>query len=268
MEGVTEAVSNTEALKPPAKKTEQETPQPKVEPESKDGDVRPEENSSQNEDAATINIKITPDSSLKDSPTQLTEEEKRILEELKARDREVRAHEQAHLNALGAYRRGGPSYTYETGPDGRQYAVGGEVPVDIGPAGTPEETIKKAQTVRRAALAPAQPSGQDQSVAARARQLEAQARAELAEERREETETVSTKGPKKIGENVLLNSQELEATKSDEETAEDAAEEANNISGSLVGNIAAFSANLESTEPCQLCGQVHSGTHTHIHAEA
>lgn len=66
------------------------------------------------------------------------------------RDREVRAHEQAHMAAAGAYSRGGP--------DNRQYAVGGEVQIDTSAvSGDPEATIRKAQTVRRAANAPATP---------------------------------------------------------------------------------------------------------------
>lgn len=101
-------------------------------------------------------------------------------QQLKKRDREVRAHEQAHLGALGAYRSGGASFQFETGPDGQRYAVSGEVPVDVSEGRTPEETIRKMQTIRRAALAPADPSGADRQVAAQASQIEAQARSELA----------------------------------------------------------------------------------------
>lgn len=119
---------------------------------------------------------------------ELTEEEKRKVEELKARDREVRAHEQAHLSALGAHKSGGPSYEYETGPDGKQYAVGGEVPVDVSPESEPEKTVLKMQTIQRAALAPAEPSSADRAVAAKAAQLESQARAEIASSSTENSE--------------------------------------------------------------------------------
>lgn len=116
------------------------------------------------------------------SGTELTPEEKRDVEELKARDREVRAHEMAHVLAGGAYVTSGPSYTYQTGPDGKGYAVGGSVGIDTSPVdGDPEATIQKMQTVVAAALAPAMPSGQDMKVAAQARQAEAKARAELAQ---------------------------------------------------------------------------------------
>ncbi len=109
------------------------------------------------------------------------------LRALQSADRQVRAHEQAHVAAGGPYVSGGASFTYQTGPDGRQYAVGGEVPIDASPVGgNPEATIKKAQTIRSAALAPADPSPQDRSVAAAAAQMEAQARLEQAQRNAQE----------------------------------------------------------------------------------
>lgn len=117
---------------------------------------------------------------------ELSEDEQREVEQLKNRDREVRAHEQAHLAAAGSYARGGPRYDYESGPDRKRYAVGGEVSIDTSPvAGDPEATIRKAQVVRRAAQAPAEPSPQDRRVAAEAGRMEAQARQELSKERME-----------------------------------------------------------------------------------
>lgn len=110
----------------------------------------------------------------------LDKSELKELQSLKARDREVRAHEAAHQSAGGQYA-GAASFTYERGPDGAQYAVGGEVPITISPVkGDPAATINKMRTVQSAALAPAQPSGQDRSVAAKAMQLMLQAQAELA----------------------------------------------------------------------------------------
>lgn len=102
------------------------------------------------------------------------------IRELAARDREVRAHEQAHM-AVGGQYAGGVSYDYARGPDGRLYAVGGSVSIDISPVpGDPAATIDKMQQVQRAALAPAEPSGPDRAVAAQAAQMIAQARAEMA----------------------------------------------------------------------------------------
>ncbi|GGD10938.1 putative metalloprotease CJM1_0395 family protein [Halopseudomonas salina] len=102
------------------------------------------------------------------------------IQDLAARDREVRAHEQAHM-AVGGQYAGGVSYDYSRGPDGRLYATGGSVSIDISPvSGDPAATINKMQQVQRAALAPAEPSGQDRVVAAQAAQLIAQARSEIA----------------------------------------------------------------------------------------
>ena len=114
-----------------------------------------------------------------DSNQKLSEEEQKAVERLQKRDREVRAHEQAHVAAGGQHVRGGVQYEYATGPDGRRYAVGGEVSIDTSPvSGDPDATIRKAQAIRRAALAPAEPSGQDRRAAAAAGQMEAKARQE------------------------------------------------------------------------------------------
>ncbi|GEM_PF-873363 len=107
------------------------------------------------------------------------------LQELKQRDAEVRTHEQAHLAAAGQYSRGGPSFTYEKGPDGVSYAVGGEVEVDLSKERTPEATISKMQTIKRAALAPASPSAADRSIAAYASNMESEARQEVLVQRQE-----------------------------------------------------------------------------------
>jgi hypothetical protein len=128
--------------------------------------------------------------------SELSAEEKKQLEQLQARDREVRAHEAAHKAAAGSLARGGASFEFENGPDGRRYAVGGEVNIDTSKvSGDPQATIRKAQTIRAAANAPAQPSGQDRAVAAQASQMEVEARQELAEEQRADTSNESSKTP-------------------------------------------------------------------------
>jgi hypothetical protein len=115
---------------------------------------------------------------------ELTPEEQKRVEELKKIDAKVRAHEMAHIAAGGGLVRGGASYNYEIGPDGKQYAVGGEVKIDMSAnPDDPEGTIQKMQQVRRAALAPADPSPQDRSVAQQATNIESQMRAKLMEER-------------------------------------------------------------------------------------
>ena len=117
----------------------------------------------------------------------LDDSEMKIVSELQHRDREVRNHEMAHVAAGGQYVRGGPTYSYQTGPDGKRYAVGGEVSISTGKESTPEKSIAKAKVVRRAALAPAQPSGQDRAVAAAASKMEQSARVELREKKLKET---------------------------------------------------------------------------------
>lgn len=116
----------------------------------------------------------------------LTEEEQKQVAELKAHDREVRTHEQAHAN-VGAPYTSAPSYEFQRGPDGQQYAVAGQVQIDSAPVpNDPEATIQKLEVVQRAALAPAEPSSQDRAVAAQAAQGLAEARAELLAQRAEE----------------------------------------------------------------------------------
>ena len=119
---------------------------------------------------------------------ELTEDEKRTVESLQRRDRAVRAHEAAHLAAAGGYAAGGPSYTTQQGPDGRSYAIGGEVPIDMSAERTPEATLRKAQTIRAAAMAPADPSGADKAIAAAASQMAQAAQVQMAEEAAEAAE--------------------------------------------------------------------------------
>jgi hypothetical protein len=112
---------------------------------------------------------------------ELTPDEEQQVQELKQRDSVVRRHEAAHMAAGGGIT-GGASFEYEVGPDGRSYAVGGEVGISTSEGSTPQATIQKMQTVKRAALAPADPSGQDRAVAAAAAAQEAQARLEMMKE--------------------------------------------------------------------------------------
>lgn len=112
--------------------------------------------------------------------------EQEEIRELAARDREVRAHEQAHTSVGGQYA-GAASFTYTRGPDGVRYATGGEVPIDVSKIpGDPEATLRKMQIVQRAALAPRDPSAADRNIAARASRAQVDARAELAQQRAEE----------------------------------------------------------------------------------
>jgi len=118
--------------------------------------------------------------SKEDAAIVLTDAEQQQVNKLKQKDAEVKAHEAAHLGASGGLARGGASYEYQKGPDGNKYAVGGEVSIDSSPVdGNPEATVTKAQQIRSAALAPANPSAQDYKVAAKASQMEAEARQQM-----------------------------------------------------------------------------------------
>lgn len=111
---------------------------------------------------------------------ELSQAEKQLVNQLKQRDTRVRNHEMSHLAAAGALAMSGASYEYQKGPDGKKYAVGGEVHIDTAPVpGDPEATLQKMQQVKRAALAPADPSSQDRRVAAKATAAAAKARAEI-----------------------------------------------------------------------------------------
>ena len=119
------------------------------------------------------------------SPQEQRQQQLEIAD-LVQRDREVRTHEQAHA-AVGGQYAGAPTYSFKRGPDGQRYAVSGEVSIDTAPVpNDPEATLRKMEIVLRAALAPIEPSPQDLRVAALAQAQAAQARVELAEQRREE----------------------------------------------------------------------------------
>ena len=128
---------------------------------------------------------------------ELTEEEQQKVKEMKERDEEVRVHENAHKSAGGQYA-AAPTYTYETGPDGKRYITDGEVSIDIGEEKDPQSTIEKMQVVKRAAMAPAEPSGQDRKVYQEANQKEAAARQELAEDKKEEAKEKQEKAKESL----------------------------------------------------------------------
>lgn len=96
----------------------------------------------------------------------LSEADQVAVSRLSERDQEVRAHEMAHVIA-GRPWAGPPVYMYQTGPDGRRYAIGGFVPIDVTPVvGDPHATAYKMRVVSHAALATSAPSAADRRVAA------------------------------------------------------------------------------------------------------
>ncbi len=154
-----------------------------------------------------------------EDPQELTEEEQKQVDELKKRDAEVRAHEQAHAAVGGSYA-SAPTYEFQTGPDNKQYAVGGEVQIDAAPVpNDPKATIEKMDIVIRAALAPQEPSAQDKKVAAEAQKNRSEAQAALAKQQQSErngddedeslkAQTTKSEDLKKEAENKAANNNE------------------------------------------------------------
>jgi SprA-related family len=101
------------------------------------------------------------------------------VQRLQKQDQDVRKHEQAHISAASGVAVSAPTYKYTTGPDGKTYAVSGDVSIDASPGNDPQATLRKADIIRRAALAPAAPSSQDYRVAAQAEQMANKARQEI-----------------------------------------------------------------------------------------
>ncbi len=169
-----------------------------AEPEARDVDAMDSPGTSSTRERTATATSAKPSDPLQDPAIQ------RVIAELSARDREVRAHEQAHVAAGGELITSGPSYTYQTGPDRRRYAVGGEVGIDTSPVrGDPEATLAKAARIVAAALAPAQPSSQDYRVVAQANQMTGQARVEIALGRAREA--YASSGPSGAGRSAALS---------------------------------------------------------------
>lgn len=147
------------------------------------------------------------------------QKEQQEVAELAATDREVRAHEQAHAAVAGAYA-GSTTYKFVKGPDGVSYAVSGEVSISTSAIpNDPEATIRKAQQIRNAANAPADPSPQDRSVAAQAARMESEARAQLNAKAAEEARVAEQQSKQKI--DAQKTSVDDEASREEEKRAAD-----------------------------------------------
>ncbi len=125
---------------------------------------------------------------LDNSNKELTQQEKQEVAKLKATDAEVKAHENAHKAAAAGLRTSAPNYEYETGPDGKKYAVAGDVNISYQTSSDPEVNLKNAQQLKAAALAPAEPSSQDRKVAMKAEREIAKARQEIQDEKQKTEE--------------------------------------------------------------------------------
>ena len=107
----------------------------------------------------------------------LSSADQELLDRLKARDAKVRTHEHAHLSAAAGQAAGPASYTYQTGPDGKRYAIGGSVNISMSyNSGDPEESLRSARTAFAAAMATGEPSSKDMAAANKALSMAARAR--------------------------------------------------------------------------------------------
>jgi len=200
--------------------------------EKSNTDLTPsQESKSSNDTTYTADRRpLTDDKAIKHAEQSLDEAELKKVQELKQRDIEVRAHEAAHLAAAGKYAQGAASFEYKRGPDGKSYAVGGEVSIDTAPIpGDPKATLRKAQQIQAAAHAPANPSAQDRQVAAQAASMAANARAEIAEQRTEGNESPAG------SQNPLADSPKKSAPSDEQSATENQNKKANEEYQSIAG---------------------------------
>jgi|WetSurMetagenome_2_1015567.scaffolds.fasta_scaffold37302_4 hypothetical protein len=141
------------------------------------------------------------DNAAPDPETEVRESRERdAVQQLESQDREVRATQQAHAAAaagVGSV----PTYSYRVGPDGRLYAVSGEVRIDTTPVpGDPEATLRKARQIEEAAFTPGDPSPEDRRAAAMAAALAARARQELARQQADKSQEAQRQSSVRLSE--------------------------------------------------------------------
>lgn len=115
-------------------------------------------------------------------------DEARIANEIKRlqeQENNVISHERSHMQSGGEFS-GSPSYLYTRGPDGKVYISGGEVKMYVPATDDYDKLIQSLQKVKRAAMAPPDPSPQDSKTAAMASAKEASVRQEIAKMRAKE----------------------------------------------------------------------------------
>lgn len=87
----------------------------------------------------------------------------RVLEKFKQADANIRSHEQIH--ATIGQTTAPISYNYQKGPDGKMYAVGGSVKLDVSLPDDPKAAAFKLDQIEKAAMGPSDPSGADTTIA-------------------------------------------------------------------------------------------------------
>ena len=86
----------------------------------------------------------------------------RVLEKFKKTDAEIRSHEQIHASI--GHTTTPISYTYQQGPDGKMYAVGGSVRLDTSIPEDPKAAAFKLDQIQKAASAPMDSSSADNQI--------------------------------------------------------------------------------------------------------
>lgn len=152
----------------------------------------------------------------KGAENKLTDDEQKEVSRLKSRDSEVRMHEQAHIAASGGMA-SGPSYTYETGPDGKKYAVEGEVNISFQDSDDPNKDIENAKTMKAAAMAPVEPSAKDMAAVREADRIIAEATKELSQAESEDA-TQSGKNEPVVETKAKTNNETEKVTDSEQKT--------------------------------------------------
>jgi hypothetical protein len=87
----------------------------------------------------------------------------RVLDKFKKADADIRSHEQAH--ATIGHTTSPISYNYQQGPDGKMYAVGGHVRLDVSLPEDPKAAMHKLDQIQKASTSVSEPSGADMSIA-------------------------------------------------------------------------------------------------------
>lgn len=144
----------------------------------------PTANAKQMKNEQTDQVEISPEgmAAYKKKQAEESPEYRTAILELATIEKKVLAHEQAHMSAGGDLA-GSASYSYTVGPDGKRYISGGEVPISMPASDDKEQMLKDLEQVKKAALAPAEPSSQDQKVAAEASAKQMKLRGEIAAEK-------------------------------------------------------------------------------------
>lgn len=128
-----------------------------------------------------------------DESPALSEAERQEVRRLRSQERRLSMAQNAQRQLAGPYARS-VSRSFRNGPDGVGYAVDGSISLDTTASSSPQENLKKAQTLRAAAMASGQPSASDMEAIARANQMEAKAQLEMARSAREEAIPVDEEG--------------------------------------------------------------------------